>query len=314
MSKWLTPVGTQLIDLSYLTQDTIYPLYHHGKVCLESASFYLFLGDLHGNIKAAIILAIRLQDLFKIPLRCIFQVGDFGFWPSGLVAKNEDIHYKKDDALDFYDIAQAANIQDFFSLGTDSFNTLNSPFYFIRGNHEDFKQLDLISQSIPSQVTTGIYFIPDYFHGVIEGLHLIALGGILTDLERGKGKKAKLEFKKSQHKLKTDRRRSNVSLLVQLDAIGVDLLLTHSGLGSREKQDGSQQLENYLILSHIRLHFYGHHHRFSIGKIGKSCLSIGLRNLDVDSSGILRPGSFALVAWNSRNNFAIYSDTKLTGL
>ncbi|MEQ8539218.1 MAG: metallophosphoesterase [Coleofasciculus sp. D1-CHI-01] len=312
MSKWLTHVGTQAIDMSYLTHDSIYRLYHQGDVSFESGTLYLFLGDLHGNIKAAIIIAIRLQILFKRPLRCIFQVGDFGFWPSGLAAKNEAIYYKKEDALDFYDIAQAAKPQEFFSLGLGDLKTLKTPFYFIRGNHEDFEQLDLMSPSIPSEVITGIYFIPDYFHGVIEDLHIMALGGILTDLERGKGKKAKLEFKKSKHKLKTDRRRSNVSLLVQLNSIGVDLLLTHSGLASRENHDGSQQLENYLISSDIRLHFYGHHHKFSMGKLGESSFSIGLRNIDVDSRGILRPGSFTLVSWKDRNNFTLYSDTEVT--
>ncbi|MEQ8999925.1 MAG: metallophosphoesterase [Coleofasciculus sp. B1-GNL1-01] len=312
MSKWLTRIGTQSIDMSYLTKNSIYSLHHQGEVSFESRSFYLFLGDLHGNIKAAIALAIRLQTLFKIPLRAIFQVGDFGFWPSGIAAKNEDPHYKKEDAFDFYEMAESANQQKFFSLGTDDWNTLNAPFYFIRGNHEDFNHLNLISKPIPSEVIRGIFFIPDYFHGVIEDLHIMALGGILTDLERGKGKRAKIEFKKSQRKLKIDRRRSNASLLVQLNSIGVDLLLTHSGLASRENQDGSKQLENYLIPSDIRLHFYGHHHRFSIGTIGVNSLSIGLRNLDVDARGILRPGSFALVAWNDRNNFEIYSDTGVT--
>jgi hypothetical protein len=312
MSQWLTSIGRQGIDLSYLNRDLIYRIYRSGKVIISQANYYLFFGDLHGNIKASIVLAIRLQTLFKVSLRAVFQVGDFGFWPTGMTAKNEDPHYKKEDCFDFFEMKQSTETQSFLSLGKADFDILTAPFYFIRGNHEDFNHLNSISKDTPAEVLTGIYFIPDYFNGVIENLHVMALGGILTDLERGKGQRAKIELKKSQQKLKTDQRRSNASLLVQLNSVGVDLLLTHSGLASREDHDGSKQLEAYLSHSDIRLHFYGHHHRFSLGDVGKNTLSIGLRNLDTDTRGMLRTGSFALVAWNDRNNFEIYSDASVS--
>lgn len=307
MSKWLTQIGAHSIDFSYLIQNGIYSIYQQGKINFELANIYLFLGDIHGNIKAAIVLAIRLQALFHKPLSAIFQVGDFGFWPSGMAAKNEDPYYKKDDSFDFFEIKQSPDPSLFFSVGADGLETLNSPFYFIRGNHEDFEQLNLRSNST-TEVFRGIYFISDYFKGTLEGLYVMALGGILTDLERGKGKRAKIEFKKAQQKLNTDRRRSNALLLAEFDSNGVDLLITHSGLSSREHRDGSKLLETYLLHSDICLHFYGHHHRFSLGNVGANTLSIGLRNLDVDARGMLRPGSFALVAWNDQNNFEIYSD------
>jgi len=307
MKKWLTNIQTQTIDLSYLKKDLIYSIYRRGKLDFNRKN-YLFLGDLHGDIKASIILAIRLQTLFNVPLSAVFQVGDFGYWPGGVAAINEDPYYKKWDKFDFFEIAQSAKKEDFFIVGKSDIETFKAPFYFIRGNHEDFNHLSLISKDIPSEVITGIYFITDYFNGIVENLHIMALGGILTDLERGKGKKAKVEFKKCQQKLKTDRRRSNASLLFQLNSTGVDLLLTHSGLASREDREGSKQLETYLSHSDIRLHFYGHHHKFSIGDVGENTVSIGLRNLDVDARGMLRTGSFALVAWNNRDNFEIYSD------
>ena len=309
MSQWLTSIRRQEIDLSYLNRNLMYRIFRIGQVILPQANYYLFIGDLHGNIKASIVLAIRLQTLFKVSLRAVFQVGDFGCWPTGMTAKNEDPHYKKEDSFDFFEIKQSIIQQSFLSLGKAELKILNAPFNFIRGNHEDFNYLNSISKDTPSELLTGIYFIPDYFNAVIENLHIMALGGILTDLDRGKGKRAKIEFKKSQQKLKIDKRRSNASLLVQLDSAGVDLLLTHSGLASREDHDGSKQLEAYLPHSDIRLHFYGHHHRFSLGDVGKNTLSIGLRNLDIDTRGMLRTGSFALVVWKDRNNFEIYSDT-----
>lgn len=274
----------------------------------------MFLGDLHGNIKAALALAIRLQVIFGLPLASIFQVGDFGFWPTGAAAKNEDPHYKKDDALDLYEIGRATDPYQYFRWGNAQLESLNAPVYLIRGNHEDFKQLDAIAALQPVEVTSGIYFIPDYFQGVICDISVVAVGGILTDLERGRGKRAKDEFKKAQHKLNTDRRRSNALSLGKLKKQGIDLLLTHSGLASREQRDGSTQLQAYLQQSSgICLHFYGHHHRFSIGDVGASTVSIGLRNLESDASGILRPGSFALIAWNNRSNFSIYSDLAVRG-
>jgi hypothetical protein len=312
MNKWLGIIGKQPIDLSYLTSDLIFLIYRQGTVVTESARIYLFLGDLHGNIKAAIVLAIRLQSLFNVRLRAVFQVGDFGFWPTGITAKNEDKHYKKDDSLDFHEMQNSIDCKDFFSLGMGNFDTLNAPFYFIRGNHEDFHSLNLLSQNQPSEMMSGIYFIPDYFQGVIGNLHIVALGGIITDLDRGKGKRAKIEFKKSQQKLMVDKRRSNGVLLLELNTKIADVLLTHSGLASREEHDGSKQLETYLCHSAIRLHFYGHHHRFSLGNVGENTLSVCLRNLDIDVRGMLRPGSFAIVAWNDRNNFEIYSDVKVS--
>jgi hypothetical protein len=307
MNKWFINIGATSLDLSYLEKDSLYSIYRTKEI-ENYRRYYLFLGDLHGNIKASIILAIRLQTLLNVPLTAVFQVGDFGYWPSGLASINEDPHYKKEDRLDFFEISQSVQKEYFFSLGKSELETLKAPLYFIRGNHEDFDRLSLMSKDKPSEVTTGIYFIPDYFHGVIENLNIMAIGGIIADLERGKGKKAKVEFKKNQQKIKTDKRYSDASLLVQLNSTAIDLLLTHSGLASREDRQGSKQLEAYLYHSNIPLHFYGHHHKFSIGSLGANTVSIGLRNLDIDARGILRKGSFALVSWNNRNSFEVYSD------
>ncbi|KST70407.1 metallophosphoesterase [Mastigocoleus testarum] len=287
MNKWLVSIGKQVADLSYLNRDLMNLIYRQGTIDINSTSFYLFLGDLHGNIKASIILAIRLQFLFNIPLQAVFQVGDFGFWPSGIIAKNEDKHYKKGDSLDLYEIQNSAYYRDFFILGIEEIDTLSAPIYFIRGNHEDFHNLNLLSQNKPSEVVPGIYFIPDCFQGVIENLHLLALGGIITDLDRGKGKKAKVEFKKSQQKLMVDPRLSSGALFLGLPTktTTTDIVITHSGLASREDRDGSKQLESYLYNSAIPLHFYGHHHRFSLGNVGKNTFSIGLRNLEFVSCG-----------------------------
>lgn len=289
---------------------TIAKIYQQGTLDKHSSDFYLLLGDLHGNIKAALILAIRLQTLFQVRLKAIFQVGDFGFWPTGTAAKLLDPHYKKEDSLDLFELKQRAMLENFFSRGQTEFECLTAPLYFIRGNHEDFAQLNLLSPLIPSEVITRVYYLPDYFQGVIEGLRIAAVGGILIDLERGRGKKAKMQFKKAQQKIQTDPRISNVVPLIKSISQDrdIDLLLTHSGLASRENRDGSKQLETYLGQSNIPLHIHSHHHRFAIDRIGLNTISVGLRNLELAQNGQLIPGSFALLNWQERTSFALYSD------
>lgn len=112
-------------------------------------------------------MAIRLQTLFQVRLKAIFQVGDFGFWPTGMAAKLLDPHYKQEDSLDLFEFKQRAMLENFFFRGQTEFERLTAPLYFIRGNHEDFAQLNLLSPMIPSEVITRVYYLPDYFQGVI---------------------------------------------------------------------------------------------------------------------------------------------------
>jgi hypothetical protein len=145
-------------------------------------------------------------------------------------------------------------------------------------------------------VLPGIFFLPDYFVGKVRDLCITAIGGILTDINRGKGKQARAAFKKAQQKIQTDPRRTNAMFLTHTPIPKCDILLTHSGLPSRESRDGSYQLESHLHQQTTRLHFYGHHYRFSFGKVGQQVMSIGLRNLEEDTQGLLRSGSFAILA------------------
>jgi hypothetical protein len=60
MNKWFINIGATSLDLSYLEKDSIYSIYRTKEI-ENHRRYYLFFGDLHGNIKASIILAIRLQ-------------------------------------------------------------------------------------------------------------------------------------------------------------------------------------------------------------------------------------------------------------
>ena len=307
MNRWTTTLGTKYIDFSYINKEKLQTIYQQGTF-ETSSNFYLLLGDLHGNIKAAILLAIRLQTLYKVTFKAIFQVGDFGFWPTGIAAELDDPHYKKEDALDFFELKKGITKEKISFQQETELGCFDVPFYFIRGNHEDFARLNLLSQKMPSEVATNIYYLPDYFQGVIKDLNISALGGIAVDLERGRGKKARAQLKKAQQKIQNDPRHSNISSLVQSMSKKTDLLLTHSGLKSRENRDGSKQLEAYLSRSSIPLHIHGHHHRFVISRIGYNTISLGLRNMEMAQNSQLVPGSFAILDWKERTSFALYSD------
>jgi hypothetical protein len=212
-----------------------------------------------------LLLPFAFNACLKRLFQAVFQVGDFGFWPRGRRPKLDDPYYKREDALDFFLMQSAPDLYRFFSAGEAVLKTLRTPLYFIRGNHEDFERLQTLSKEHPTEVLSRIFFLPDYFAGEVSGLHIAAVGGILTDVDRGKGKQARMAFKKAQQQVQIDPRRTNAVLLAQTLLPHYDLLLTHSGLSSQETRDGSRQLETYLHQQTIRLHFYGHHHRFSHG-------------------------------------------------
>ncbi len=301
--------GLYILDLNYPIIKKIVNIYSRGEIDKCKKKTYLFVGDLHGNIKSAIQSSIMIQMSYGYPIDIVFQVGDFGYWPRGIASKNNDPHYKKDDALDFFEIERSIDQKSFFEIGKSSLEILKAPIYFIRGNHEDFDFINKLEKhKIGNLIGSHVYYIPDYFLGNIGGLNIAAVGGILTDLDKGRGSKARDELKKNKKRLEWDERLSDASKLVDLDGEepDIDILMTHSGLASRENRHGSRQLEEFLSKTTIPIHFHGHHHRFSCGIIGDNTLSIGLKNYDVNSKNQVSEGSFALVEWIDRENFKVH--------
>lgn len=215
----------------------LHRFFYLGEVERSQARYYLILGDIHGHIQYALNLAIHLQCLLDAPFQALFQVGDFGYWPRGREAQQADAYYKQEDALDFFMMRSSSDLYHFFATGDTALETLSAPLYFIRGNHEDFEMLRALPKERPTEVLSGMHFLHDYFAGEVAGLRVAAVGGILTDVERGKGKQARIAFKKAQQQVQTDPRRSSVLLLAQTFRPYYDLLLTHSGLSSRADLD-----------------------------------------------------------------------------
>jgi Icc-related predicted phosphoesterase len=309
MNNLVTMLKLNTSALKYPKIKKIINIYGRGKIDVSKKRTYLFLGDLHGNIKSAIHSSIMIQVNYGYPVDVVFQVGDFGYWPRGVASKNSDPNFKKDDALDFFEIENSIDQKTFFEIGKSSLEILKAPIYFIRGNHEDFEFINKLEKhKIGNLISSYIYYIPDYFLGNIGGLNIAAVGGILTDLNKGRGSKTRDELKKNKKRLEWDERLSDASKLVDFGGgeTDIDILMTHSGLACRENRHGSRQLEEFLSETTIPIHFHGHHHRFACGIIGKNTLSIGLKNYDINSENQVNEGSFALVEWVDRENFKVH--------
>ncbi len=292
-------VFNQPLRLDSLRRDDFALVASAGELdCAELAPVVL-LGDLHGNVHAAEALVLRIQAVFGQPVTSVIQVGDFGFWPKGESSRLTDPFYKDDDALDFLEIQNRDHI---LSIGDRPVDKRTADFFFIRGNHEDFSELRNEIASGLQALGAGFFHVPDGFRGHIAGIEVAAVGGILRDTNRGRGKRAKERRRAAIKALAIDERFADSALLDSIVG-GAEVLLTHSGPASREHRHGSAILDDVLQGADLALHFYGHHHRFSVGKIG-STWSVGLRNL-ATKEGRLCPGAVALVFWKSARQFRV---------
>ncbi len=177
---------------------------------------------------------------------------------------------------------------------------LRAPFYFIRGNHEDLEALARLDSASPTSVAAGLWYVPDAYVGDLAGIRVFALGGILRDTERGRGKRNKRQRKAAKKALEADLRYNDAARL-ELPTPPVEMLLTHSGPAGREQRHGSRRLERVLSSGHVPLHFYGHHHRFSVACQDATAVSVGLRNLATGRAGLLG-GCVAVVRWRDVAN------------
>lgn len=288
-------------DLNEVTRESFSSVFSCGTVDADAAMYIVF-GDLHGQIRAAQMLSIRIQQAFGCLASAVLQVGDFGYWPSGNAALQEDEFYKESDALDFAEVVAQAT--EPLALGDSPLATLRAPFYFIRGNHEDLAALARFDTATPTTVALGFLYVPDAYVGDLAGIRVFALGGILRDTERGRGKRNKRQRKAAKKALETDLRYNDATRL-ELPTPPVEMLLTHSGPANREKRHGSRRLEQVLASGQVPLHFYGHHHRFSVASQDTMSVSVGLRNLATGRNGLLG-GSVAVLRWCDRGNFDVF--------
>ncbi len=182
-----------------------------------------------------------------------------------------------------------------------------APLYWIQGNNEDFGFIAhlCLTGLRPCDGPVNLHFLPNGTCTVVDGLAVGALGGTFAptwyetpaaDLPypgtakalpyRSASGRASAGQGFSPARVRDDKRRHFVREQVEaLKAKGqgaVDVLLTHEAArpfivqaGARRIDAGKTPINELLAALQPRLHFFGHHHRFSDTVRGRT-RSIGL--------------------------------------
>jgi hypothetical protein len=141
-----------------------------------------FFGDSHGNLRFMWQMATEWQDRTGIKLDWIFQVGDFGIWPTLDRIDTETLDhaekhgYSKKEAF--------GDFQDVF-LGEYE---IPIPTYFIRGNHEDQEFLMTYERQLMRQhpedylnrsalICPNLHYLPDGHVITLDNVRIAGWGG-----------------------------------------------------------------------------------------------------------------------------------------
>lgn len=125
---------------------------------LNNPRYVLLVGDIHGTA-SHISDAVKSARAHGFPIHVILQVGDFGVWPGG------DHHLKN--------VATLAENSGY-------------PVYFIRGNHEDYTQLNAWEAELDDtfeefyEVRPNVFYVPSGTRWEWSGRRFGALGGAFS--------------------------------------------------------------------------------------------------------------------------------------
>lgn len=132
-----------------------------------------FVGDTHGNIKLMYKRLLEWQERTGFQISWVWQVGDFGVWPTVESLDPMSIKHAKKHG---YSLQEAFG--DFHKIVLGDYE-IPIPTYFTRGNHEDQRHLmlfekqlkqdhpkDYLSRAVP--LCKDLFYVPDS--------HIIQLG------------------------------------------------------------------------------------------------------------------------------------------
>lgn len=198
----------------------------------------LFVGDVHTNLQ-------RLKELIEVnEVDAVFQVGDFELYHSMEEAKADKKAMSKNPE-------GIQKIIDYIHSGALPFKT---PIYYIKGNHEDFKNLDSMEL-----LRLNINYMEQGDIINIKGVTIAGFGGIFSPIK----------FKWNKDKLvgKLNRFFNSKDLKVlhkNCKGKKIDVLITHQAatctLPSKHKVEGIFHMNNILDCLKPSYYFHGHHH------------------------------------------------------
>jgi hypothetical protein len=140
------------------------------------------LGDIHGRIRLSLTALLAWQTHTGRPFSLIVQVGDMGAFPH---VESMDSATRKYSALDPAEgdfgrliLASGSEAEHFKQVRS----ALQSPIYFIRGNHEDFGWLSSLPLDSTGTATVDPFgllrYVPDGAQLEIGSQSIAFLGGV----------------------------------------------------------------------------------------------------------------------------------------
>lgn len=249
-----------------------------------------FIGDIHGRIFHAIAAIMTWQSMSNQNLDMIIQVGDFGAYPKPDEAMLSNKFVLEDPTeLDFskYINADPGLQNDLIYIR----RRLGCPIYFIRGNHEDFQWLNLISEN-GTKITSIdksdlIRYIPDGKIIDFDGIRMAFLGGIDTNKE---------ELRAINYEA--------YNKIIKNEPGYIDILVTHdspygTGISFTGKVQGSMMITELVKAIQPKYLISGHYHHMigpeEIGATKYLGLNILIPPLRKDKFGSVQQGSIAVL-------------------
>ena len=224
----------------------------------------LIVGDVHTDLKGLYDIASR----FKNQVKAILQVGDMELYQSSSAIEQEKEYLQR-----LGKEKRALGLKK--ALKQRTAQKLPIPVYFIKGNHEDFENLD--SEDLKA---INIHYIKQGEILTIDGRTILGLGGIHSPVRKFK-KSEDLEGKEKRfytlEEINIIKRKSSVK--------DVEILITHqapAGVmpmdtpGKRSQwEEGTKDFVDLLNLPKLRYVIHGHHHvNYEANKDSLTCIGL----------------------------------------
>lgn len=274
------------------------------------------LGDLHGHIDLAYHLLRRWQVENK-KIDHVLQVGDFGAFPDPSRADEETLSCAQTDPdeLGFAAFMDGGNgsFMPYITSCKGRRYALDAPWWFIKGNHEDFQYLHglngdagkprpLGENGLFNYLPAGLYALKTKLGSMIS---MAALGGIAPATT-------------NQNPCTKWYTENETQLLLKHEQ-PVEILLTHdSSPGVYYENAGSPAVESLVNHYAPAYHFFGHYHKSGqiFGASGQT-KTIHLNEVNFyQKSGELRKGCMGILTWRGPNEheFKMVKEAWMTGV
>lgn len=218
----------------------------------------LIIGDVHCNLKALYSLISKYQD----KVCAAIQVGDFGLYHSEDSIGSDKKILKKHNQ---FRLAEKI----ISKLQSKTLDPLPIPLYYIKGNHDDFDNLDSVELR-----RLNIHYLPQGSITEINGRLVGAMGGIFSP------KRRTLDASNFTGREKRFYTLTEIDdLLADYRSDAVEILVTHQaadGVLPEKCAEGTKDFVPLLKMRKLRYYLHGHHHiSYEENVDGIQCIGLG---------------------------------------